>query len=702
MSSPRERVSLGRTASGTKPARRAANSAASLPAEPAGNRYTAALRALAPSFGAVLGFSAILNVLMLTGSLYMLQVYDRVLTSGSVPTLVGLFLIVVLLYVFLGFYDFLRARMMSRVALRLDHSCGKAAYRAWLAPESVRPTAPPLRDLDTVRGYLGSPAVGAMFDLPFVPLFLGVLFLVHPALGWLTAIGAVVSGALAILTRRLTEASIARSAALDSIERGFAEQSHRTAETLRAMRMEEAAAARWVALRAEALAAAQKGSDPSEALASASRAFRMLLQSGILTLGAFLVIRGEISGGMIIASSVLSGRALAPVDQLIGQWRVIGRARAAHRRLVQAFDRIRPAPAPLKLPNPTGAISLRRLTVLAPGQSRTADAEPQTVLKEINLELAAGDGLGVIGRSASGKSTLARILVGAQHPDRGEIRYDGATPEQWDPQRLGRMLGYLPQHVEMLPGTARDNIAQFDAGISDKAVIEAACRAGVHWMILRFPDGYSTRLGEAGAPQLSGGQMQRLGLARAICGNPRIVVLDEPNSNLDPEGENALIDTIAALRRNGTTVVVMAHRPSVLAAVDKLLVIEAGEVHSFGSKAEVMAKFADRTGEQGRPQVRSVPMEGDTGGGIHARHLTEAPIPDALAHEIPANDIPSRHVPPAAANATSGAIAPAAPVAAAAPAAATAGAISERQMPQGPRTWVARTAGPAHRRKLRS
>ena len=602
-------------------ARGGAKAARTAPEAP-GNRYRAALRRLVPAFAGVLGFSAVLNVLMLTGSLYMLQVYDRVLTSGSVPTLMALFAIVVVLYAFLGYYDFLRARMMSRAALRLDRDCGADAFRLWIRSESTEIT-PPLRDLESVRGYLSSPAVGALYDLPFVPLFLGVLFLVHPALGWLTVGGALVIGALAFLNHRLTREALNRAGGLESIDRGFAEQSRRAAETVRAMRMDDSVADRWSALHDQALASAQAGGAPSEVLAASSRAFRMLLQSAILTLGAYLVLKGEISGGMIIASSILSGRALAPVDQLIGQWRLLGRARAAHRRLIALFDQPAPTPTALALPEPTGAISLLRATVFAPSaaanRDKAADDETGALLKQIDLDLAPGDGLGVIGRSASGKSTLARLLVGAISPGRGEIRYDGATPDQWDPLRLGRAIGYLPQQVDMLPGTLRDNIARFDPDLADEAVIEAARQTGIHEMILRLPEGYATRLDGPGAPRLSGGQLQRLALARAICGKPKIVVLDEPNSNLDPAGETALIGVIAALRREGTTVVVMAHRPSAIAAVDKLLVLDNGRVQAFGDKDEVLARMTGRV-PPGNAHLRPI-----AAGGAPANDAEAAP-----------------------------------------------------------------------------
>jgi len=554
----------------------------------AANAYTLALRRLRPGFAVVVAFSAVINVLMLTGSVYMLQVYDRVLSSGSVPTLLGLFAIVVVLYGFLGFYDFLRARLLSRMAIRLDQSAGTETFRVWIrsgVPGEGGANAQPLRDLEMLRGFLSGPAVVALFDTPWVPLYLAVLFAIHPWLGWLTIAGAAIVALVALINRLVTQGAIRRAAGLDGAERDFADKSRHIAEAVVAMGMERAITARWRGLHDGTLASGQQGSDPSEMLAAFSRAFRMLLQSAMLTLGAFLVLRGEISGGMIIASSILSGRALAPVDQVIGQWRTIGRAAEAHRRL-GAFFEGRAAEKPrIQLPDPTGQISVARLIKLAPGQPGTERAR---ILNQVNFSLEPGDGLGVIGNSASGKSSLARLLVGAWTPDGGEIRLDGATLDQWDPAQLGRKIGYLPQVLEMLPGSIRDNIARFDPDVSDAGVIEAAQLAGVHDMILKLPHGYATQLGGNEMP-LSGGQIQRLGLARAIYGKPRLVVLDEPNSNLDVAGDDALQGAIAALRAAGSTVIVMAHRPSAIAAVNKVMILHGGMVAQFGDKAEVLA-----------------------------------------------------------------------------------------------------------------
>jgi len=606
------------------------------------NAYQLGLHKLRPAFVMVGLFSAVINVLMLTGSIYMLQVYDRVLSSGSVPTLFGLFAIVVVLYAFLGYYDFLRTRSLSRMAIKLDQMTGAATFRNWVrsglpGDAGAGPMAgQPLRDLEVVRSFMSGPAIMALFDLPWVPLYLGILFFIHAWLGWLTVAGAGVVFLLALANRAVTRRAILRSMAMDGAERDFTERSRRGAEAIQAMGMEQAITARWGAMHIATLAAGQMGSDPSEMLAAASRAFRMLLQSAILTLGALLVLRGEISGGMIIASSILTGRALTPVDQIIGQWRSMARALEAHRNL-GAFFAAQPAQKQqIDLPAPTGQITVTRVSKLAPGKPGTDRAR---ILNQVSFTLEPGDGLGVIGNSASGKSTLARLLVGAWGPDAGEVRLDGATLDQWDPVKLGRAIGYLPQTLEMLPGTIRDNIARFDPEADDGSVIAAAKLAGVHEMILRLPEGYATRLGGAEMP-LSGGQIQRLGLARAIYRQPRLVVLDEPNSNLDVAGDDALAQTIAALRAAGSVVIVMAHRPSAIAAVNKVMILHSGTVAQFGDKEEVLAAVTGRTAAAQAPSA-VVPEAVEAAATVpEVSQRTDAEMPPKVAARVKAMTTP--------------------------------------------------------------
>ena len=555
--------------------------------------YRSSFARLKPVFWGVAGFSAIINVLMLTGSIYMMQVYDRVLSSGSVPTLVGLFTIVVVLYAFLGLYDFLRARVLARAAVKLDQALSDQTYQSWLrsgvpGASGKEATAQPLRDLEALRGFVGASPMAGLFDLPFVPLFLAVLFVIHPLLGILTIAGSAIVIGLTLVSQVLTKGATQKALNCDSAAQDFADSSKNGAEAVIAMGMSQPITTQWRSLHDEALAAGQRSSDPNEALTAFSKAFRMLLQSTILTLGAFLVLRGEITAGSIIAASLLSGRALAPVDQAVGQLRGISKTWAAHRRLAAFFEAL-PVPAPaMDLPAPTGQITLSGITKFAPG---TSGADRKRLLTQIDLELKPGDGLGVIGNSASGKSTLAKLLVGVWDPDMGNIRMDGATRDQWDPSVLGRYIGYMPQSFSLLPGSIRNNIARFTQDAEDTTVIDAARMAGVHDMILALPEGYQTFVGGgAGAVQLSGGQVQRVGLARAVFGKPALVVLDEPNANLDMAGDAALTAAIGALRKAGTTVVVMAHRPSAIAAVNKVLVLNDGKQKQFGPKEEVLSK----------------------------------------------------------------------------------------------------------------
>ena len=583
--------------------------AGAVPTTAAGaNPYRRALGRLLPAFVAAGLFSAGINVLMLTGSIYMLQVYDRVLASGSVPTLAGLFVMVVVAYGFLAVYDMLRGRVLARAATRLDLSLGGPVFGDWIGAPGARGGA--LRNLETVRGFLSGPGVNGLFDLPWMPLYLGVLFLVHPWLGWLTLAGAGVVAGVALLTRALTRRAVPRAMALEGAARDFAGRAGTEAEAIRAMGMTGRVTQVWQRLHWTALAAQQRGNDPAQATAAFSRAFRMLLQSAILTMGAFLVLQGSISAGMIIASSILAGRALAPVDAVIGQWTGIARAAEAHRALRAHFADRPAAATPVELPAPSGRVEVTRLTRLAPGRPNQAEADRRRLLDQVSFALSPGDGLGVIGSSASGKSTLARLLAGAADPDSGEIRLDGATRDQWAPEVLGRSIGYLPQQVGMLPGTIRDNIARFDPEAPASAVISAARMCGVHEMILALPDGYDTRLGGDDVA-LSGGQMQRLGLARAVFGMPKLVILDEPNANLDAEGDIALTEAMQALRAAGSTVVVMAHRPSAIAAVNKVLVLHQGQAVRFGPRDEVLtsatAPGAASAGPGQSPGTRSGP-----------------------------------------------------------------------------------------------
>ncbi|GHB50070.1 type I secretion protein [Pseudovibrio japonicus] len=531
----------------------------------------------------------IVNLLMLTGPMFMLQLYDRVLSSGSVATLQGLFVIVVAAYFFLALYDLLRTRMLSRAAFRLDQFAGPAAFEVWLhSGLNAHGTMPrPLNDLATVRGFLSSPAMTGFFDMPWIPLFLAIIFLIHPWLGLLALGGAIVVISMALANQFATQRRFAQAMGMDSAESYFTDQVHRNGSALIPLGMATKLRSYWQDMHTAGLATGQTASERAETYTAFSKAFRLLLQSALLALGGYLALKQEVSPGMIVATSIIAGRALAPVDQVIGQWRNVMRAREAHRRLKVIMEGSTETKQRINLPDPEGEVVVRGLTKFAPGQAKRAERPP--IIQEICFDLVPGDALGIIGPSASGKSTLARLLVGAWPADSGEIRLDGATLDQWAPDVLGRFVGYLPQTIELLAGTIRDNIVRFDPNASDDDLIAATKLAGVHELILKLPDGYNTRL-EYGASILSGGQVQRIGLARALFRMPKLVVLDEPNSNLDADGDAALTQAISEMRQAGSTVIVMAHRPSAIAAVNKLMVLNDGCVVDFGNKSDVMRR----------------------------------------------------------------------------------------------------------------
>lgn len=562
-----------------------------------GNVYRTAIGQLRRTFVWVGCFSAAVNLLMLTGPLFMLQVYDRVMSSGSLATLQGLFLIVIVAYVFLGLYDFLRTRLLSRAGYALDQNVGPAAFDVWVRSglSGAHAARRPLPDLAVVRGFVASPAMLGFFDLPWVPFYLAIVFFVHPLLGYLAIFGAVVVTCAALANQFMTRKWIARAMMMDGSESFFVEQSQRNAESIIPLGMLEKLKTHWRTMHTEGLATGQTGGDRGEGFAAFSKAFRMLLQSSLLALGGYLALNQEISAGMIVAASIIAGRALAPIDQVIGQWRTVVRAKAAHERLKVTFEPLAAPKTYIDLPAPTGVLNVVGLTKLIPNNKPRADRRP--ILHDVHFALQPGDGLGVIGPSTSGKSTLARLLVGAWAPDMGEIRLDGATLDQWRPEELGKHIGYLPQNLELLAGSIKANISRFEPDASDEDTIAAAQVAGVHEMILQLPDGYATMLGYGMQP-LSGGQIQRIGLARALFGAPKLIVLDEPNANLDATGDEALSQAIKHMRTQGSVVIVMAHRPSAIAAVNKVLVLNEGVVAQFGDKAEVLQKTTRPTSQQ--------------------------------------------------------------------------------------------------------
>jgi len=528
-------------------------------------------------------FSLLINILLLVIPLYLLQVYDRVLPSSSVETLLYLSAIAVLALAFLGFLDAIRAIYTQRVAATVDQKLGSRTFAASLGAKHAGGGWSPLRDLASVCAFIKSRGVAVLFDLPFAPIFLALLFLIHPVLFWLTLGGAVLLIALVVAN----QLAIGRNDALSAERSALASLSEQTfvrnAETLRAMGMVQNAANTWGRHVAEALTLHDRSSSANAIFSGTSRGLRMMLQLAILGAGAWLVLQGQMTAGMIFASSLVSSRALQPLDQLIGSWRQIADARRAWKRLEKALS-AHPAEArKLTLPDPSGAISVQDLFFIAPNAA--FGTEP--ILKRLGFEIGAGEAVAIVGPSGAGKSTLARLLVGAVQPTGGCVRIDGADLGTWDEKQLGRRIGYLAQEVEIFPGSIAENVARFDPDADDASIIEAARRVEAHELILTLRDGYQTRIGPS-ERTLSGGERQRIGLARAFYGNPRILVLDEPNTHLDGTGEATFEAVFAAARASGVTIVVITHRPSIAAACDRVMLLRGGVIEAFGPSGEVL------------------------------------------------------------------------------------------------------------------
>lgn len=524
-------------------------------------------------------FSIFVNLLMLTGPLFMLQVYDRVLSSGSLPTLAALFGLVAGLFLFMGLLDLIRSRLMSRAGAKLDSLFDRRLFRASLEDPACA-NGGGLRALESIRQTLGGSGPLALFDLPWSPVFLAVIFLFHWSMGALALIAGLLFVGLAIANNMLSRKPLKRAHEAKQqafvFETGFS----RRAEVVGALGICEAATERLGRRRSEALQIHMQGHERTTGFSTTIKTLRMFFQSAMLALGAALAIGQEITPGMMIAASILMGRALAPIDQLVSQWPVMLRGLESWQTLKALLDQSTPEGTPrVQLPRPKGALDLRQAVIVPPGQRLP-------VVRNVSLSLKPGEALGVIGKSASGKSSLARALVGAWPVASGEIRLDGATFDQYGPDQLGSWLGYLPQDVVLFTGTIGENIARFGV-IDDQAVIAAAHMADAHDMILNLPNGYDTEIGDGGS-DLSGGQRQRIALARALYNLPPLVVLDEPNANLDLEGERAVVAAIERAKANGQTVVVIAHRPSAIAACDMILVLEKGAQVDFGPKDDVL------------------------------------------------------------------------------------------------------------------
>nr|WP_274379778.1 type I secretion system permease/ATPase [Endobacterium cereale] len=549
-------------------------------------RAAAVVSSLRRAFVGVALISGMVNILALNAPLFMLQVYDRVLSSGSMPTLVGLCVLAGFVYLFQSLLDIIRARVLLRIGERFDEQISGAAHDAVIRLPLVNRMPgdglQPLRDLDNVRAFMSGNGLTALFDLPWMPFYLGICFLFHFWIGMTALIGAIVLAALTLLTNLMSKKPIRDAVAHNMARNALLESARRNAEIVQALGLGDRVRTRWQKVNLDYLLANRRAGDVANGLGGISRSLRMMLQSAILAVGAYLVLSQEASGGVMIASSIMMGRALAPVDQAIAGWKPFLMARQSWSRLKELLAALPAAAQPMALPAPERDLRVEGVTIIPPGGKR-----PTVV--GVAFSIAAGQALGVIGPSGSGKSTLSRVLVGAWAPTQGKVRIDGAGLDQWGSAQLGRHIGYLPQGVELFDGTIAENIARLDASPDAAAVVTAAKAAGAHELILRFEQGYETPVGEAGMA-LSAGQRQRIGLARALYGNPFLIVLDEPNANLDTEGEIAVVNAITAVRQRGGIVVVIAHRPSAIGAVDQVLMLDGGRQIACGPREEVLLK----------------------------------------------------------------------------------------------------------------
>lgn len=546
-----------------------------------------ALQRSAHAFLAVAGISALVSLLTLTGSFFMLEVYDRVIPSRSTPTLIGLCVLAFTLFAVQGILETLRSRILARIGAALDSDIGARVFGLSVqAPlHGARPDegGQPLRDLDQIRAFLSSSGPAALFDLPWLPAYVALCFLFHPLIGAVAIGGAALLAGLTGLTEVATRGPTVIASTHAAQRQAVSVAARRNAEVIAAMGLQTALYHRWELAHCRCADAQQRIADVAGAFGAISRTCRMALQSGVLALGAWLVINNQASGGIIIAASVLVARALAPAELAIANWKGFVAARQSWRRLTLALDRLPDAAEPLELPAPVATLSVESISLMPPGTQRI-------VVSDASFRLTAGQALGVIGPSASGKSSLVRALVRVWTPLRGRVRLDGAALDQWSAEGLGPHIGYLPQEVELFAGTVAENIARFQSDAEAIAIVAAARAAGAHEMILRLPQGFETQLGDAGAG-LSAGQRQRVGLARALYRDPFLVVLDEPNANLDAEGEAALTQAIQRVRLRGGICVVVAHRPSALAAVDFVLLMAEGRMQEFGTKEDVLGRI---------------------------------------------------------------------------------------------------------------
>jgi PrtD family type I secretion system ABC transporter len=531
-------------------------------------------------------FSAMVNLLMLAGPLYMLQVYDRVLASHSVPTLIALSVLLGGALVLQALMDLIRNRMVTRSAGYLDHHLGAVTHMAVIRLAAVgrqgNEAHDPVRELDQVRSFLTGQGPVAIVDLPWIPVFLLICGLIHPWLGIIALVGGILLASVTLLTEWASRAPSREGNRCARLRSLTLEADRRNAETTNAMGMQAALSRRWLALNAAYFHVVERAADVVGLYGCLSRTMRLMLQSAALGVGAYLVIQHELMPGAMIAASITMARALAPIETAIANWRGFVAARDSVGRLTRALAALGADPPRTSLPRPRATLAAENLTIVPP-QGKAA------TVGNVNFTITAGEVLGIIGPSGSGKTSLARGLVGVWRAAQGAVRIDGAALEQWPPDVLGPELGYLAQSVDLFDGTISENIARMAERFDDAAVVAAAQAADAHDMILRLPDGYDTRIGQAGAI-LSGGQRQRVALARALYGNPFLLVLDEPNAHLDGEGEVALLQAIEDIKARGGIVVLIAHRAGMLSACDKLLVLRDGAQYAFGRPEEILGR----------------------------------------------------------------------------------------------------------------
>ena len=558
-----------------------------------------AMRTIRGPLIGVAAISLVSNLLVLTGPLFMMLVYDKVLMSKSVPTLIALSGLALLLYAAYGAFEALRSKLLARIGTSFDHRLAPMLFSATLRLPlylgSHARNHDPLQDLATVRNFLMGPAPTAVFDLPWMPIYFAILYFVHPTLALTAALGAVVLVVITIIKQFAMRCPTESAGQMHGAISTLLADAKRNAEATAAMSMDEDLCRRWGGGYVQSIALSRELSDHAGFFGAVTKTVRFILQSAILAVGAYLVLLQEMSPGAMIAGSIILSRALAPVDQAIAQWRAYAATKHAFVRL-RHLIRMLPGDTEREhqMPKPSQSISVRDLAIVPPGSQAAT-------LSGVSFEVEAGDALGIIGPSGSGKSTLVRALVGAWRAARGEVRYDGVPIANYSGAILSESIGHLPQNIELFDGTVAENISRFRRDVSSEDIYAAARLAGVHDMILRFPMGYDTPVGEGGMT-LSGGQRQRIGLARAVFGNPFLVVLDEPNSNLDPLGEHMLTEAVQRMRNAGKIVIIVAHRPSAIVAANKILSLRNGRAEMFGLKRQVLGALFPRVGQPHKPQ----------------------------------------------------------------------------------------------------